>query len=415
MAITETRQLPAKFIEQLGEDLGKQLVAQSGVPIVAPGAGGITQLAGESAADFASRQKAGQQFDIRQQSLAGLAPTVAGQDRLQREAQDLAEQGIGSFQPFLTRAQDQATKASDLAGIAQTGLETAGTTLGGVPLGATAFQQDVSQFMSPYQSQVIDATLAEFDRNKAIQEQSIRDQQASLGVLGAGRAGVQLAEFGTGAARERALLQAGLLQQGFQQAQGARQQDIQNRFGLGQAQVGIAGAQQGLGAFRSGLCGQQAQLGAQQQALTGRDVSQLGTLGAINQAQAQAEADASREAARQAAFLPQQQLDRYASQVTGLMGGYPGQTQQSFVPNPSPLQSALGIGTTLAGLYMGRKEGGRIGYKDGTDREGIMQMAEIDMLKDEYDQYVFDLQEQRPDATPMSFEEFKRMVLSGQG
>ena len=58
--------------------------------------------------------------------------------------------------------------------------------------------------MSPYQSQVIDASLAEFDRNKAIQEQSIRDQQAALGVLGAGRAGVQLAEFGTGAARERA-------------------------------------------------------------------------------------------------------------------------------------------------------------------------------------------------------------------
>ena len=111
-----------------------------------------------------------------------------------------------------------------------------------MPLGAQAFQQDVQQFMSPYQSQVIDATLAEFDRNKAIQEQSIRDQQAALGALGSGRAGVQLAEFGTGAARERALLQAGLLQQGFNQAQGARQQDIQNRFGLGTAQQGIAGA-----------------------------------------------------------------------------------------------------------------------------------------------------------------------------
>ena len=426
MAITETRQLPAKFIEQLGEDLGKQLVAQSGVPIVAPGAGGITQLAGESAADFAARQKAGQQFDIRQQSLAGLAPTVAGQDRLQREAQDLAEKGIGSFQPFLTRAQDQATEATRLAGVAESQLGTAGATLGGVPLGATAFQQDVGQFMSPYQSQVIDATLAEFDRNRAVQEQSIRDQQAALGVLGAGRAGVQLAEFGTGAARERALLQAGLLQQGFQQAQGARQQDIQNRLGLGQAQAGLAGqragfagATQGLGAFRSGLGGQQAQLGAQQQALTGRDVSQLGTLGAINQAQAQAEADAEKEAARQAAFLPQQQLDRYAAQVTGLMGGYPGQTQQSFVPNPTPLQTALGIGTTLAGLYLGRKDGGRIGYAEGSDKKeklkGIMQMAEIDMLQDEYDQYVFELKEQRPDATPMSFEEFRRMVLSGQG
>ena len=419
MAITETRQLPPKFIEDLGTDLGKQIVAQSGIPVVAPGAGGITQLAGESAADFAARQKAGQQFDIRQQSLAGLAPTVAGQDQLQKDAQALAQAGIGSFQPFLTRAQDQATEATRLAGVAESQLGTAGATLGGVPLGATAFQQDVGQFMSPYQSQVIDATLAEFDRNKAIQEQSIRDQQAALGVLGAGRAGVQLAEFGTGAARERALLQAGLLQQGFQQAQGARQQDIQNRFGLGQAQAGIAGAQQGLGAFQSGLAGQQAQLGAQQQALTGRDVSQLGTLGAINQAQAQAQADASREAARQAAFLPQQQLDRYAAQVTGLMGGYPGQTQQSFVPNPTPLQTALGIGTTLAGLYLGKKDGGRIGYAEGSDKkeklQGIMQMAEIDMLQDEYDQYVFELKEQRPDATPMTFEEFRRMVLSGQG
>ena len=58
---------------------------------------------------------------------------------------------------------------------------------------------------------------------------------------------MQLAEFGTGAARERALLQAGLLQQGFGQAQAARQQDIANRFGLAQAQ------QQGLGGFQSGL------------------------------------------------------------------------------------------------------------------------------------------------------------------
>ena len=74
---------------------------------------------------------------------------------------------------------------------------------------------------------------------KQIQEQAIRDQQAALGVLGSGRAGVQLAEFGTGAARERALLQAGLLQQGFNQAMQARQQDIANRFNLAQAQQGL--------------------------------------------------------------------------------------------------------------------------------------------------------------------------------
>jgi hypothetical protein len=149
---------------------------------------------------------------------------------------------------------------------------------------------------------------------------------------------VQLAEFGTGAARERALLQAGLLQQGFGQAMQARQQDIANRFGIAQAQ-------QGLGSFQSGL-------GGQQQALQGTDITRLGQLGALNQAQAQAQLDAQREATRQATFLPQEQLDRFAGQVTGLMGGVAGQgTRTTNEPNPTPLQTALGVGTTLAGIY----------------------------------------------------------------
>ena len=152
------------------------------------------------------------------------------------------------------------------------------------------------------------------------------------------------------------------LQQGFQQARAARQQDIANRFGLSQAQAGlagqrgaIAGATQGLGAFRSQLGGQQAALGAQQQQLQGTDIATLGSLGAINQAQTQAGLDATREATRMAAFQPQEQLDRYAGQVAGIMGGYPGATQTTNVPNPTPLQTALGIGTTLAGLYLGRR------------------------------------------------------------
>jgi hypothetical protein len=338
MAVQTVQQLPAQFIQDIGKDLATQITAQSGVPVVASGIAGITQQPGEAADDFAARQQAAREFTTRQQSLAGLAPQVAAQDPLQQQAQQVAQAGIGSFQPFLDQAKTQATLASGLGTVAL-------GQLAGIPTGAPT-TQEIQDFMSPFQSQVIDATLAEFDRNKAIQEQQIRDQQASLGVLGAGRAGVQLAEFGTGAARERALLQAGLLQQGFGQAMGARQQDIANRFGL-------ASAQQGLGQFQSGLAGQQAQLGQAQQAFTGRDVSQLGTLGALNQAQAQAGLDAQREAARQAAFLPQQQLDRFAGQVTGLMGGYPAQTQQTVTPNPSPLQTALGIGTTLAGIYTG--------------------------------------------------------------
>jgi hypothetical protein len=199
--------------------------------------------------------------------------------------------------------------------------------------------------MSPYQSQVIDASLAEFDRNKAIQEKSISDQAIASGAFGGGREGVQRAEFQTGAARERALLQAGLLQQGFQQAQGAAQQDIANKFGLAQAT-------QGLGSFQSGLAGQQAQFGQGLQQLQGTDVSRLGQLGALNQAQQQAEMDAQREATRMAAFQPQEELNRFADITTGIMGGMRGSgTTTSNVPNPSPLQSALGIGSTIAGIY----------------------------------------------------------------
>ena len=346
MAVQTVQNLPAQFIQDIGKDLATQITAQSAVPVVSTGLAGISQQAGESAADFAARQSAAQQFTTRQQSLAGLAPQVAGRDALQTQAQQVAEAGIGTFQPFLNRAQTQATLASGL------GTQALGQ-LGGVQTGAPTTQQ-ITDFMSPYQSQVIDASLAEFDRNKQIQEQQIRDQQAKLGVLGAGRAGVQLAEFGTGAARERALLQAGLLQQGFGQAMQARQQDIANRFGLAQAT-------QGLGAFQSGLGAQQAQFGQAQQALTGRDVSQLGTLGALNQAQAQEQLDAQREAARQATFLPQQQLDRFAGQVTGLMGGYPASgIQQTATPNPTPLQTALGVGTTLAGIYGAIKSPGNL-------------------------------------------------------
>ena len=380
MAVETTVTRPAPFIEELGTELGRQITAQQGIPLVAQTVAGLgtgpTQRTGETDEQFklrqdlfTKRQDAAQMFEDRQTSIGALAPQVAGQDALQQTAQSIAETqagatGLAGFQPFLNQAQQQATLASGLGTIALGGLGTAGTeltqagtTIGGVPLGAPTAAQ-TQQFMSPYQQQVIDATLTEFDRNKAIQEQSIRDQQAALGALGSGRAGVQLAEFGTGAARERALLQAGLLQQGFGQAQALRQQDIANRFGIGQAQAGlagqragIAGATQNLGQFTSGLAGQQAALGTQTAGIAGANVARLGSLGALNQAQAQAQLDAQREAARQSAFQPQEQLDRFAGQVQGLIGGYPGATQSTNIPNPTPLQTALGVGTTLAGIY----------------------------------------------------------------
>ena len=290
MAITESRVLPPQFIEDLAKDYGTQLTALTAQPI----------------------------------DTSRFAPTVAQQDPLQTQAATLASSGIGSFQPFIDAAQTQATAA----GTGITGAESL--------LGAPTTQQ-ITDFMSPYQSQVIDATLTEFDRNRAIQEQQIKDQQARLGVLGAGRAGVQLAEFGTGADRERALLQAGLLQQGFNQAQAARQQDFANRSALANQRLGLAGFQTGLASQVPGL----------QRA----DISTLGSVGAIQQAQAQAQADAARETARLETFEPFERLGTFGSGIAQLIRGYPGRTQFTSVPNPTPLQTALGVGSTLAGIY----------------------------------------------------------------
>jgi hypothetical protein len=353
---------PAPFVEDIGKKLAEQTLGLQNVPVVTTGVSGITRQPGETDAGFQARQDAARAFTTRQQNLAGIAPQVAGQDALQQEAQRRAVSGLGSFEPFLQSAQAQAGLASGLGTAALGGIGTAQAQLAGIPTGAMTAAQ-TQQFMSPYQSQVIDATLAEFDRNKQIQEQQIRDQQTALGALGSGRAGVQLAEFGTGAARERALLQAGLLQQGFGQAQAARQQDIANRFGLAQAQSGIASQLQGLGGFRSGLAGQQAQFGQGLQQLQGTDIARLGQLGALNQAQQQAQLDAQREATRMAAFQPQEELNRFADITTGIMGGMRGTgTATTNIPNPTPLQTALGVGSTIAGIYGAFKNPGQINF-----------------------------------------------------
>jgi hypothetical protein len=175
MAVQTVQNLPAQFVQDLGQDLAKQVLAQSGVPTVSTGLAGITQQAGETADDFAARQQAAREFETRKQNLSGLAPTVASQDALQKQAQSLAtgaagQTGLASFQPFLNQAQTEATLAGGLG-------TTALGQLSGVGTGAQAFQQGVSDFASPYQAQVIQASLDEFDRNKAIQEQQIRDQR----------------------------------------------------------------------------------------------------------------------------------------------------------------------------------------------------------------------------------------------
>ena len=119
----------------------------------------------------------------------------------------------------------------------QTAPETAAAGLGaltGTGAGSADVAGSIASYMSPYQQQVIDASLAEFDRNAAIDQNALRDSAISRGAYGGGREGVMQAEAIRNNQMNRASLQAQLLNQGFNQAQAARGADLTAQQGLGQ-------------------------------------------------------------------------------------------------------------------------------------------------------------------------------------
>jgi hypothetical protein len=252
--------------------------------------------------------------------MAELAPQVAAQDPLQAAAYQQAvdpTKGLGSFQPFLTDATTAAGAATALTG---TG---AGTGAG-----------SIASYTSPYQQQVIDTTMAEFDRQAQIRA----NQQAAAalgtpGAFGGGREGVQRAEYQAASDRNRAQTFANLQQQGFQNAAARRQQDLANQMGISNLQSG---------------------LGARAQDFSRAQISGLGTLGAQQQAQTQAVLDAQRQAAQMAIDEPRQALARFGQGIAGITPGA-GQTilspAPSEAPQASPLMKALGIGLAGADIY----------------------------------------------------------------
>ena len=174
-------------------------------------------------------------------------------------------------------------------------------------------------YMSPYQQDVINATLSEFDRQQTIADTARRDQAIAAGAYGGGREGVMAAEAARGAADQRANLQAQLLAQGFQQAQQAAAADLAARQGLGQYQSA---------------------LGQQQQAV------------------AQAQFDADQIAAREAEFQPFTQLGLVGQQLAQIQpGAFPTQTVGYAPPAApaSPMSQFLGGAAGIAGI------GGKLG------------------------------------------------------
>ena len=235
--------------------------------------------------------------------------------------------GVASYQPFLDTAQ------ATLGGVQPFITAAAGRT------GPTAYQD----FESPYQSAVRDATLAQFDEQAAMRQQAITDQQAQLGVLGSGRAGVQTAEYQRKSDLDRALLQAQLNQSGFTQANQLAAQAFGQQGQLAGLTSGLANQQLGLATTLPGLGQQALGLG---QGLAGQDFGFR-----------QAQSDAAREANRMQQFEAVDRLARLGQGITGLTPGAGTVTTQSGVPaaSPSPIGNALtaGLGAFSLGKLFG--------------------------------------------------------------
>ena len=217
---------------------------------------------------------------------------VAGPGALTTQAEGLAS-GLGGFQPFLTQAQ--------------------------ALTGPTAYQS----YMAPFQQDVIDTTLAEFDRQAAAGLPALSAQAISAGAFGGGREGVQRAEYQAASDRNRAALQAQLLGQGFTQAQNLAQQDFLRNINLAQ----------------------------QSPALVGQQIAGLTTLGGQQQAREQQLLSADQQLAQRQAFQPLEAAQTLGAGIVPLISGYPGGERTMTTPSPSALQTGLSTGATLAGIY----------------------------------------------------------------
>ena len=197
--------------------------------------------------DYANQAKATYSAPIDTSKFTG-RQFVAGEDPLQTQAINLAQQGVGSYQPYLQAATGaQALGAGALGQSAASigGLGAYQTAAGNIAQGAAGMTgpQAYQPFMSPYQSQVIDATLAEYDKQGLAGEQQIKDQAVASGNFGGGREGAQLGQYQSDRLADRAALQASMLQQGFGQAQNAAQQNFQNQQNLFGMQGNLFGQQ----------------------------------------------------------------------------------------------------------------------------------------------------------------------------
>jgi len=297
-----TRRAP--FIEAAQENYIDLLTQQVGR---APGSAGVPtlaelgpQVAGQNVLTQAAQQQAATQAGLGQLTFDPTTGAVTGVG---------TGTGVAGYQPFLDQAQQYQTAAAGFSG-----------------------PQAYQQFMSPYQQQVIDTTLAEFDTQTAKGVPQLAANAIQAGAFGGGREGVAQGQYASDAAKNRAALQAQLLGQGFTQANQLANQAFTQ--------------QQNLGDFSRNLASLQPSLAAS-------GVQQLGAAGTGNLAYQQALLDAAQQRAQLAYNEPMNRLTAFGSGIASQASGSPTTTTNTTLGGAGtvgPLSQALSAGLSAYGL-----------------------------------------------------------------
>ena len=293
--------LPSGMLQPYGQNILKYGIGQLGTPI---DVGALTpQVAGQTA--------------FQQQAQQGIA-NQSGLGDIQRDASGMVTgftggTGVASYQPYLNQMSQFNTAAEGLSDPSQ----------------------DYQAFMSPYQQEIINTTMADFDRQAQIGSGQVGMNAYTAGAFGGSRQGVAEAEYQSNSDRNRAALLAGLYGQGYDQAQGYRQQAMTNQLGLGSLQ-------QGLASFVPGL---------EQQ-----NLASLDAVGQQDQLLEQSKLNAIAQANQSAYQLPLDRITDVANIYGTVSGAMPGSPTQKFTPNP--LLTGIGgfanMYTTLGGSAMTR-------------------------------------------------------------
>ena len=258
--------LPSATLQPFGKEILKYGIGQLGTPI------NVGQLTPKVAGPTAFQQAGAQRV-----------ADMSGLGAIQRDATGMVTgftggTGVASYQPYLDQIGTQ--QLLDPSGY--------------------------KDFMSPYQKEIIDTTMRDYDLQAGIGRKNIREQQAMSNAFGGSRAGMQMAQYQTESDRNRAAMLAGLYGQGYQQALDLQQQqlgNLQNMMTGGPA----AQAQEAAGLEALGMADQQ---------LEQQKLNQLAL------------------AAQQGYELPLQRITDVANIYGTVSGAMPGSPTQKFTSSP---------------------------------------------------------------------------------